>query len=167
MKKIYPISASQFIAWATHPTVIHKVRGIIEHYCHHVAVRKYQLTTVVRPEAEQNWFADENMPDAVRLASLVMSETPISCVHSEFRMHGRIDQLYKLGTFFLVDTKSHEEPTFADQLQLSFYSFILHSRGYRMVDVAYIRSTYGNTTTYKVVEIIPLPAMEEIINEVE
>lgn len=168
MIKTYPFSASQFVQWATHPIIISRVRGIIEHHCHHEAVKKYQLTIVPRPTTDQSWFSAENMPDIVRLASLSMSEERIQCYHKDFRMFGRLDQLYRYSNFFfLVDSKSHKQPTFSDQLQLSFYSFILCSNGYAMGDLAFIRSIYDGKPEYHEVEIIPWAAMSEIINEVE
>lgn len=170
MKELFPLSASRFITWATHRSIISQVRGIIEHHCHHNAVEKYQLTTAINHSysEEPNWFERENMPSTIRQSQLIMSERSVSSIHVNLKLYGRLDQLYQFnGVYFLVDTKSHEAPTFTDQLQLSFYSLILTKNGYRMANEAYIRSVYTGEPHYQIIEIIPLPTMLEIINEVE
>ncbi len=108
------------------------------------------------------------MPSVVRLATLAKSEENIAFLFRDLNLYGRIDQMYQYdGTYFLVDTKSHASPTFSDQLQLSFYSFILSRLGYRMAPAAFVRSCYGNQVHYEEVDIIPHDAMSEIIGEVE
>ncbi|EOX3447453.1 PD-(D/E)XK nuclease family protein [Vibrio cholerae] len=171
-KKTYPLSASQFIAWGTHPFITPRIRGIIEHHAHHQAVLKYQCANfppqkVISADVER-WMDSENMPSLIRSAALVMSEEIISTIHRDLRLHGRIDQLYQYGGWhFLVDTKSHCETTFSDQLQLSFYSFVLSKNGYQVAPFAFIRSVYGNDVHYEELDIIPSETMVEIIGEVE
>lgn len=166
--KTYPFSAGEFVQWATHPSVEYRVKGLIEHHSHHLAVTKYQIHTVIKPSNDDSWLDGENMPNVIRLAQLVMSENPIAANHKDFRLHGRLDQLYfYLGEYFIVDTKSHQEPTFSDQLQLSFYSLILELLGYKMAKVAFVRSVYAENVVYEAVDTIPFAAMEEIIGEVE
>lgn len=164
----YPFSASQFVTWGTHRSISPRIKGIIEHYAHHIAVSKYQLQSVPQPQNGDSWLTNENMPSVVRLATLAKSEENIALLFRDLNLYGRIDQMYQYdGTYFLVDTKSHASPTFSDQLQLSFYSFILSRLGYRMAPAAFVRSCYGNQVHYEAVDIIPHDAMSEIIGEVE
>lgn len=166
--RTYPLSASQFVEWAMHKVNKPRVMGIIEHYVHHQTVTKYQVQTVVQPTNEDNWFSKENMPSIVRTAQLVMSEGKVSAIYKDLKLNGRIDQLYQYnGSFVLVDTKSHEYASLKDQLQLSFYALVLSLMGYKIADVAFIRSVYNNEVFYNLVELVPTEAMKEIIREVE
>ncbi|BBM67931.1 hypothetical protein VA249_45770 (plasmid) [Vibrio alfacsensis] len=165
--KTYPLTASQFVEWGTHPTIEPRIRGIIEHYAHHQAVITYQVHTVPQPSNDESWLSNENMPTILRMANIVKSEENIEYIYRDLRLYGRIDQLYQYsGNFILVDTKSHKEPTFSDQLQLSFYAFILANIGFKVAPVAFIRSVY-NSVDYEQLDLIPPEVMREIIDEVE
>jgi hypothetical protein len=169
-KNYYRVSASLFVSWVTQRAVKPRVAGLIEHFAHHKAVLKYQQSSVpagqlnlqVEPTERDEWFEQESMPEILRQATIEKSELDIECYHTNLCLIGRVDQLYLLNGFgILSDTKSHATPTFRDQLQLSFYAFILQSNGYQMADFAYIRCAHGGVS-YHVVDLIPTEVMKEI-----
>ncbi|NGZ66606.1 hypothetical protein G6Z92_06350 [Vibrio aestuarianus subsp. cardii] len=173
--KIYNLSASLFLTWALHKQVIPRIRGIIEHYVHHISVTKYQSLvphpnsgSVVQHQHAAAWFDAENMPTILREANVALSESDVSIIYKDLRLNGRVDQLYKYRDgYILVDTKSHEEVTFRDQLQMSFYAIILYLKGYKLYDTAYIRSVRNGHVNYLELEIIPLDAMKEVLDSVD
>jgi len=172
--KLYNLTASTFLTWALHPKVKSRIRGIVEHHVHHLSVSKYQKLPKVHEKvlgdsgtSREKWFLSENMPTIIQDSLCVMSEENVRCLYADLVLIGRIDQLYGYnGQSILVDTKSHKKVTFADQLQLSFYAFILHTLKYKVTSVAFIRTVYS-TIQYHEVEIIPPSAMEEIFSLID
>ena len=167
MTKVYHVSASLFVRWATQRSTKHRVIGLIEHYAHHQAVLKYQLPNLtipqVPPSDKEHWFEDEGMPVELRQAKIEKSESEITCRFSDFLLLGRVDQFYLFGSAgILVDTKSHAKPTIEDQLQLSFYAFILEQNGYKIADYAYVRCA-NIGISYQVIDLLPSELMKEII----
>lgn len=168
MTKVYRVSASLFVRWATQRSTKHRVIGLIEHYAHHQAVLKYQSPKLTTPQVtlsdKENWFENEGMPIALRQAKIEKSESDIACRFSDFHLLGRVDQFYLVKNIgVLVDTKSHAKPTFKDQLQLSFYAFILQQNGYKIADYAYVRCANNVDVSYQEIDLLPLDLMKEII----
>lgn len=168
MTKVYHVSASLFVRWATQRSTKHRVIGLIEHYAHHKAVLKYQSHNRTTPQAPQsdkeNWFECEDMPVELRQAKIEKSESNIACRFSDFHLLGRVDQFFLFrNTGVLVDTKSHAKPTIKDQLQLSFYTFILQQNGYKMAEYAYVRCANNIGISYHAIDLLPLELMKEII----
>ncbi|ELA9367457.1 PD-(D/E)XK nuclease family protein [Vibrio parahaemolyticus] len=173
--KIHSLSASLFLTWALHKQITPRIRGIIEHYVHHISVTKYQsllpaaiLSSGVQHQHAAAWFEAENMPAILREAKIALSESDISFTYKDLRLKGRVDQLYKYRDgYILVDTKSHDEVTFRDQLQMSFYALVLYLKGYKLYDIAYIRSVRNGQVSYLEVELIPVEAMKEVLDSVD
>lgn len=95
-----------------------------------------------RREQRRRFILKERMPKELQTARLIFSEHYISTV-SPRKMHGALDQLYKLATgiHVLVDSKTRETPRIykKDIVQLSVYRLILIKLGYQMSDYAYFR----------------------------
>ena len=169
------ITASQFVNLLTIDRGI-RARGILEHYAHSDAVLRYQSKqdndrSVYLPDhqnASKNailWFAVEKMPSELVNAYITLSEYEINCEFGNHLLIGRVDQLYQINkNYLLVDTKSHVSATFSDQLQLSFYAYILRCKNYALLDYAYIRSA-RETVKYNSVEIIPHLAVLELLEQ--
>ncbi|GAD89966.1 hypothetical protein VHA01S_030_00410 [Vibrio halioticoli NBRC 102217] len=158
--------------WATHPKVVIRIKAIVEHYAHHKAASKYQKL-VSKPVSVSNdcsaWMANENMPTDIMNAKLLLSETEIQATWKDLRLIGRVDQAYvtQSNRVTLVDSKAHSTVTFRDQLQLSFYAYILLKNGYRIDEVSYIRSFAYDDIEYQEVDIIPAQTFIEILGLIE
>ncbi|MEZ9863893.1 PD-(D/E)XK nuclease family protein [Vibrio breoganii] len=173
--KYHPLSATRFITWATHPKISPRIRGLIEHFAHHKAVLKYQRLTSVPIQVATSsscavaWYESENMPNDLMSSKLLLSESDIQATWKDLRLVGRVDQAYesKQGKVILVDSKAHPKVTFRDQLQLSFYAYIMLKNGYRVSDVGYIRSFAYQDIEYLAVDIIPALAFVEILSLID
>lgn len=172
--KNYQLSASKFITWATHRKILPRVRGLVEHFSHHQAVVKYQrLASVPLPASASNcavaWSQRENMPLDLVTAKLLMSECEIKAIWQDLVLIGRVDQAYvdKQNRVILVDSKAHPSVTFSDQLQLSFYAYILRKNGHHIGDYGYIRSYACQDIEYLEVDIIPAVAFIEILRLID
>lgn len=169
--KNYPLTASKFRAWATHRNVSPRIKGIVEHYAHHQALLKYQRFTSVftATNCAVAWLEHENMPLDLVSAKLLMSECDIGCIWKDLELRGRIDQAYQDSEerVILVDSKSHSQVTFSDQLQLSFYAHILRKKGYRLAEYAYIRAYNQQDIEYLDVDIIPARAFIDILKLID
>lgn len=95
-----------------------------------------------RREKRRRFILKENMPEELQTARLVASEHYISTVTPR-RMHGALDQLYKLASkkHVLTDTKTRKDIRVykKDIVQISVYRTILQRKGYDMADYAYFR----------------------------
>lgn len=95
-----------------------------------------------RREKRRRFILKENMPDELQTARLVASEHYISTT-SPRRMHGTLDQLYRLATkqHVLTDTKTRNSIRVyrKDIVQISIYRTILERKGYDVTDYAYFR----------------------------
>jgi len=93
------------------------------------------------------WMAfEEHMPDELRQATLMMSETPVWWNHP-IPLYGTPDQVYRLedNRFVVVDTKTRLRMYPRDIVQLSAYRLLLAGRSGlrpwepRPADHAYVR----------------------------
>ncbi|MEZ9922257.1 PD-(D/E)XK nuclease family protein, partial [Vibrio breoganii] len=141
---------------------------------HHRAVLKYQRLTSKPVQMTDSscalaWYESENMPGDLMSAKLLLSESDIEVIWKDLRLVGRVDQAYenKQGKVILVDSKAHPKVTFRDQLQLSFYAYIMLKNGYSVSDVGYIRSFAYQDIEYLAVDIIPTQAFVEILSLID
>ncbi len=98
------------------------------------------------------------------------SECEIQAIWKDLVLIGRVDQAYvdKQNKVILVDSKAHPSVTFSDQLQLSFYAYILRKNGHHVGGYGYIRSyACQDDIEYLEVDIIPAQAFIEILRLID
>lgn len=105
----------------------------------------------LRRGKRRRFILREKMPTELIEAQLVHSEHYIRTFKPR-KMHGALDQLYRLVTGFhvLVDTKTRDKHRIyrKDIVQLSIYRVILEKMGYKMERYAYFRVVTPNGVEY-------------------
>lgn len=98
------------------------------------------------------WLCQENMPQQLRKAKLLMNEEFIS----NDLFNGKVDQVYQLknNILIIVDTKTHAKVTLSDILQLSIYRYILKDTKHLISDFAYVRHAVNNQIFYTKVKLL-------------
>lgn len=105
-----------------------------------------------RREKRRQFILRESMPQDLQEGRLIASEHFIT-TDAPRKMHGALDQLYRLKTdqCVLSDTKTRPQPRVyrKDIVQLSVYRVILQRKGYQMADYGYVRLVTPEGVTYK------------------
>ena len=118
-----------------------------------------------RREKRRQFILRERMPQELQEARLIASEHFITTDEPR-KMHGALDQLYRLKTnaCVLSDTKTRPQPRVyrKDIVQLSVYRVILQRKGYQMADHAYVRIVTPEGISYKPVSLL---SEEETVQE--
>ena len=118
-----------------------------------------------RREKRRRFILKENMPRELSQARLIHSEHYISTLLPR-RMHGTLDQLYRLtsGLHVLVDSKTRDKHQVyrKDIVQISIYRVILARNGLDMADYAFFRVVTPDGVEYIKRNLL---TEEEAINE--
>ena len=151
------ISGSKFAEWACLDENKYRIRGVIEHFAHHVAAKKYQgragdnsqadngqFSFTAHTQAQRDFFQRENMPLELQNSVLQMSESDISASFKALKLFGR-----------------------PDQMQISFYAAILALQGLKVGKHGYVRTVNGGEVAYVKLDVPPLEVMKEILDYIK